>query len=781
MIEPTDSLFSFRAIVARVAAFTLFGLLAGFALFAIEAIDRTVVLSHSIHGPGSAVALAALMGVTVLACGIFGFLLGVLVIPLEVPRQAIAAVGRRLAPKLGPLAVDAMSAIVAAIIVAVLLKMLSGAFPHVLEHPIERLVNKFDDRMLRIPFVKANWMHLYTLALFGASAAIIWAHAWIFRPHGRRSRLIAAAVTIAGAAALAGCYWFDSRAFFARYEYTIHWPLVTGYVLMTVLLVGFLLRATTSMRWAAGGTRFALGFGAALMLFGCACTVYAAAAMDVNQDVKALFWNRSVIARRPYEIARRLIDRDGDGFSPVFGGGDPNDADASVHPLAPEVPANGVDENGIGGDLPAEAAAAAPRRAQPGEFLPVSDAPRWDPKYIPADAVDVASPEAAQPRNGATASDRPNVILLTIDCLRADHMSLYGYHRPTTPNIDRHAANGLVFEYAVSTGTNTGHSFASLLRSSYMEAIFDRNVPTLTQLSKQAGYQTAFINARQLGDWLTPRRWHRYRPTMIGDFDVLHLEREREWTAEELTDHAIRYLDALPAGQPHFTWIHYMDVHMPREGHPSYGFGDRDVDVYDAEAKYTDEHVGRLLDHLKATGTLDRTILFITADHGESFLAHGTRDHSNKPYADQNHVPLIVLAPGAAPRRVATPVAHIDIAPTAAAFAGLPVPPVYRGIDLLAASRLAEFPRRVLVGETPRNGIETNFFAWAWIDWPYKYVYDVRYGAHELYHLERDPQEQINLIELEPERATAMREALGRWLDLETAAPLQARAASEAP
>jgi arylsulfatase A-like enzyme len=233
----------------------------------------------------------------------------------------------------------------------------------------------------------------------------------------------------------------------------------------------------------------------------------------------------------------------------------------------------------------------------------------------------------------------------------------------------------------------------------------------------------------------------------------------------------IGYVDRVDlAACPQFLWIHYMDVHMPREGHPEYGFGNRDIDVYDAEIKYTDAAVGRLLDHLRDKGILDNSIVFITADHGEAFVEHGTQDHSNKPYADNSHVPLVVLAPGISPRTIPTPVGLFDIAPTALAYNGMGVPDVYRGLDLLHAATLAEFPRRPIVSETPRNGIETSFFAWAYIDWPYKFMYDVKGNIQELYNLETDPNEQKNLIDRDPDRAAVLRTALGRWLDLESVA-----------
>jgi arylsulfatase A-like enzyme len=778
-MNPQDtSILAPRAVAARIGAFALFGLVAGAVLFAIETVDRLVVLRQSVDGPGEALQLALLMGATVFGAGVVGLLLGLVAAPLEVIRQVAARLLSRVPQLPSGAVLDAVSLVVTALVVAAALKLISGRFPDGLEQSVHRLVLRYNDRISPIPLVVEHWKALYTAVIFGFALAIMWAQAWIFAPKRRWSAALALSVAAAAGIALAWCYQFDSRAYFGRYEFTIHYPLVAGYTVMTTLAAGFALRAVTSMQWGRAWNRRATAWLLALAAFGVGCYGYSYFAMDANQNVKALFWNRSVVARRVFEASRKLADRDRDGYASAFGGGDLDDRNPSVHPFAPEIAGNGVDDNCIGGDLSPEEASSRPRAPLPGEFVTVADAapPPFDPKAVPAGAVDVASPEAARPVAGTPA--RPNVILITIDCLRQDHTTMAGYHRDTTPNIARYGEGGLVFLRAIPHGTNTGHSFAAMLRSSYMEAIFDRNVPTLTQLLKREGYRTAFVNARRLDDWLTPRRWHRYRPTMIGDFDVLHLDgEEREWTADQLTDRTIAYVDAQPKDQAQFLWVHYMDVHWPREGHPEYGFGSRDVDVYDAEVKYADAAVGRLLDHLEATGVLDRSIVFITADHGEAFLEHGTRDHSNKPYADNSHVPLVVLAPGLAPRRVETVVGMIDIAPTALAHAGLAVPAVYRGIDLVAATRAGEPPHRVVVSETPRNGIETSFFAWAWIDWPYKLVYDIRGNTTELYDMASDPGEQQNLVERDPSRAAAMRAALGRWLDLETVGPSMDRAA----
>lgn len=777
MVTEETSILSARAAASRVLAYAIFGLVAGVVLWLVESADRLSVLAPGMNGIGEAALLTALLAVAIFGSGIAGLLLGLVATLLEIVRQLAARAVERVRRDLPPMVLEAASLVAAAVLVTTVLKTVSGQFPGVLEVSIERLVVRINDRLTPIPFIVSHWKAVYTFVIFLFTTAILWAQVWVFRPKGRWSAALAGLVTAAGAVALGICYSFDSRAFFARYEYTIHWPLVVGYTVMTVLLVGFASRAVSTMSWGRAARRSTLITALVLAAAAVGSMVVAAVAMDSNQNVKAMFWNRSVVARRTLEIARKVVDRDGDGYSPIYGGGDPDDRNAAINPFAPEIAGNGIDDNGIGGDLTPEEAAFRPKVPAPGEFVPASEAPAFNPTVPPAGAVDVMSPEAGRRPAAGAFTKRPNVIIISIDCLRADHMGTYGYGRDTTPNIDRIAASALNLSYAIPHGTNTGHSFCAMLRSSTMEGLFDRNVPTLTQLLQQAGYATAFINARRFDDWLPPRRWHRYRPTMVENFDVLHLDGEREWTAEQLTDATIHYLDGLPADRPHFLWMHFMDVHMPREGHPEYGFGSRDIDVYDAEIRYVDGQVGRLHAYMRERGMLENAIVFITADHGEGFLEHGTKDHSNKPYADNSHVPLLVVAPEAPPRRVDTVVGLFDIAPTALTHVGLPVPDVYRGLDLIGAARQPEFPVRPMVSETPRNGIETSFFAWAYIDWPFKYVYDIRGGTHELYNLADDPDEQRSLIEIDRGRAAQMRAAFGRWLDLETVNPPVVQAA----
>jgi choline-sulfatase len=480
-------------------------------------------------------------------------------------------------------------------------------------------------------------------------------------------------------------------------------------------------------------------------LLGVGSLVYGALSMDANQNVKAHFWNRSIVARRVFQLARYLTDRDGDGYAATFGGGDVDDANPAVHPMAAEIPGNGVDDNCIGGDL----------TTSPHE--------RGALYSSPISAVSAASgslsSEAQPPRD---------VIVISIDCLRADHLGTYGYSKPTSPNIDRFAEESLVFENSYSQGTNTGHSFTSMYRSSYADDIFDDRIPSWSRVLGQRGYQSTLINAVRTDAWLNAARWAKYTE-LTKDFVDHHREGDKVWNAAALTDESIAYFDQLDRSKPHLTWIHYFDCHRPRKRHTDHDFGRSAAGIFDSNVAYVDVHVGRLLAHLRQTGVLDRSIVFIIADHGEAFLEHGAMDHSNKPYLNNTLVPLIVHAPGTGPGRFHEPCGLIDVGPTALGFVGIAAPPFYRGIDLLASVRSGALPSRPIVSETPRNLIQSPFFSWALVEWPYKIVYDTRSSTTEIFDIANDPGEQRNIADREKELTERMRATLGRWLDEETA------------
>lgn len=316
-----------------------------------------------------------------------------------------------------------------------------------------------------------------------------------------------------------------------------------------------------------------------------------------------------------------------------------------------------------------------------------------------------------------------NVIIISIDTLRADHMSAYGYERDTTPNIDRFARTARIFERAYSTSPFTSPSMVSMLTGLYpgrhgIRLLWQQIEPdlvTLPDMLATAGLQTAAVISNiVLGN----------KATGLGDrfgfFDEAMDDSQSqrpdmlERRADATTDAAIAWLDdQRDPAQPFFLWVHYIDPHCPYDPptdklldfeHPTAqplaadsipssvredGILDglEYVDRYDEEIAYTDQHVGRLLNHIAESGLLASSLIVITADHGEhlidgdgSFFSHGfgVRDAVVR-------VPLIIHGAGARAGRIPQPVSICDVMPTALAAVGLETPPNIDGRSLLGA------------------------------------------------------------------------------------------------
>jgi arylsulfatase A-like enzyme len=725
------------ALLRRVAAHAVLGLVAGGAIFLLEAGDRLSVLRDNLDGAGELAWLGLLLAATALPVGLFGLAAGFVLTTADAIRLRIAA-------RLGLLPErwrGLVGLLAAAAVAAGALRALSGLFPTVVQGPFVRHLLRFDQRLVPLGPLAEYPRVTYTVALALVVLAMMALQAYLFGPRGPKARIVALAVgSVLGVAAVGG-YVADSRVEFTRYEYVFHIPVEIGYsALALVALVSF-------ARAFGDPTRVALSRGvlvvAGLFLALAVSSVAAGAvAMDASQNVKALFWNRSVIARRVFQLGRILTDGDGDGFSSRFGGGDAADANPRVNPLAAEVQGNGVDDNCVAGDL---AAGEAPQGAVFARRGPEYEGPQAEP---------------------ARAAGR-DVIILSIDCVRADRLGCYGYSKPISPNIDRLAAESLLFENAYAAGTNTGHSFSAMFRSGYGVDIVDDRIPGFAGVLNERGYASTLINAVSSYSWLEGARWSKYKQ-IAEDVVDYHTNAESLWDARRLTDEAIAFFDAADPATPRFTWIHYYDVHHTRNFHPEHDYGRDNEGRYDGNIAYVDEHLGRLVEHLRKTGVLERAIVFVIADHGEAFLEHGAQDHNNKPYQNNTHVPLIVRAPGVAPGRVREPVSLIDVGPTALGFVGIDVPSSYRGIDLVRAARAGAVPRRDIISETPRNLLQSPFFAFALVRWPHKVIYDVESYTLEVFDLEKDPGEQHNLADRDPELAARMREAIGSWLDRET-------------
>jgi len=357
-----------------------------------------------------------------------------------------------------------------------------------------------------------------------------------------------------------------------------------------------------------------------------------------------------------------------------------------------------------------------------------------------------------------------NIIFLSIDTLRADHMGIYGYKRSLTPNLDKFARKSIFCQQSYSIGTNTGHSFASILRSALGDGIFDSSIPSIAEVLEQKGYQTAFITSPKTDNWLNKKRWAQYKTIIMNGFqEVVHQE-PKTWDAAEMTDKSIELLKRLQEKGKFFAWIHYLDPHTPYVHHPEYDYGQGDLNIYDSEIAYTDAHIARLLEFLESSGLMKNTLIAFTSDHGEGFLEHGEVEHGGLPYVEQSFVPLWVYKPEIVPTKISKPVSHIDLAPTMLGFLKIPVPTGYEGQDISKIALDSTLAHPYVITETPRNIPEGTFFAWGLTEGHWRIIYDSVGNNWQLYNLTNDALEQKNLVDLELEKFHDLRTKLAEYL-----------------
>jgi choline-sulfatase len=312
----------------------------------------------------------------------------------------------------------------------------------------------------------------------------------------------------------------------------------------------------------------------------------------------------------------------------------------------------------------------------------------------------------------APTPDPPSdLLLIVIDTCRQSRMSLYGYRDPTTPHIDAFAAEGVVFDLAVSHAPQTLPSVASLLTSMHppehgvrVNGLFRLPAArlTLAELLRDAGYHTgAVVSAFPLDPRFGIEQGFShydadFRQSLLTPPDAVHGGFEQR--ADEATDKALAWLDAAPDASPWFLMVHYFDPHMPQE--PPEGFRDR-RDAYDGELAFTDAEIGRLLARMQVRGRLDDALVVLVADHGE-VLSEEFTGHAGSLAEPAIRVPLVLHHAGRLPAgvRVEAAVGLVDVAPTVLEILGLPVPPGFRGRSLLPLLEGAADDARGVYSET---------------------------------------------------------------------------------
>jgi arylsulfatase A-like enzyme len=355
---------------------------------------------------------------------------------------------------------------------------------------------------------------------------------------------------------------------------------------------------------------------------------------------------------------------------------------------------------------------------------------------------------ARPPRRRVDAGDPRNVVLITIDTLRADHVGAYGYTRATTPRIDALARRGIVFEQAFTFWPKTRGSMICMLtglypsRNGYDQAhrdLYDFN-PTLASVLREAGFTTAAMvdNANVSRDVGFGRGFERFSEawTVRG--------RSEADNARAISDAAIRFVGVTRDG-PFFLWLHYVNPHAPYTPPPPYDsvFDDAAaqagpaltpvvgfhgglprrwarpgrsllgyyVGQYDGEIAFVDGEVGRVLDGLASSGRERDTVVVLSSDHGESLGEHDYYfDHGEDLFDPCLHVPLIVSAPGGpGGLRSATLASTLDIVPTILDAVKVRYPPNLAGASLWPAVIGAEAPvRERLYAENDRGLVGTH-------------------------------------------------------------------------
>jgi arylsulfatase A-like enzyme len=381
----------------------------------------------------------------------------------------------------------------------------------------------------------------------------------------------------------------------------------------------------------------------------------------------------------------------------------------------------------------------------------------------------------AQPGNAANllaAPPRPpNILFIVIDTLRADHVSSYGYERPTSPTVDSLAHQGVLFESAFSTSSYTAPAHASLLTGRYPyehgvqwithRPVFDGRYPTLPEALRARGYRTAAFSANRF--WFTREQgfgqgFVRFEDTFrspvkmamrtvygrqIEDAVIKSIAEDYPWRtrASGINSSVLRWLKQ-DSDRPFFAFLNYFDVHDPYFPPRSYRskFSDlenpggivnsyqnrfnpemtsqqiqNEIDAYDGAISYVDDRIAELMTQIRGLGLGDNLLVIITSDHGEAFGEHGAFLHPNSVYREEIHVPLVIWRPGQIPAGVRVP--HpVTIAALPATI-----------MDLVDQGGQNDFPNQSLIRfwenpkalfDLPLPLVEMEHWPWMYVDAP---------------------------------------------------------------
>lgn len=370
-------------------------------------------------------------------------------------------------------------------------------------------------------------------------------------------------------------------------------------------------------------------------------------------------------------------DRDGDGEGSHFGGADCDEGNPARHSRAAEIPGDGIDQDCDGTDPGAGAKAITTATATAAATALATGA-----------AASATTASAAQGPSGG----KPDILLITLDSVRADRMSAYGYDKPTTPKIAELAQRGALFERAIAVASDTQRAYTPLVTGvRFAKAARDKREwptllsdnDTLAERLHRSGYITAAVTSFT---WLSDERGF---DQGFDRFETVYRDAHPErGVTGPLAVRAARKImsDMADRAQPVFLWVHLFDAHEKYLEHRGLDFGKGRGGAYDGEVAFVDQQVGALIEAVAKGPRAARTAIVVHGTNGEGLGEHEVEGHNGELFEELLRVPLVIAMPGAAPAKIAAPVSMIDLVPTLLDIAGAPKDGT-DGVSLLPEAR----------------------------------------------------------------------------------------------
>lgn len=385
----------------------------------------------------------------------------------------------------------------------------------------------------------------------------------------------------------------------------------------------------------------------------------------------------------------------------------------------------------------------------------------------------------------------PNVILIVIDTLRADHLGCYGYARNTTPNIDKLANESILFKNIIAPSPWTCPSIGALFTSRYPASlgiteasinISDKFV-LLSEVFKEHNYKTHGIISSV---YISSKYGYAQG---FDSYDEENAKGEQDISSPSITQKAISFIEQNRSNK-FFLFLHWFDPHYSYMLHEKYNYypdyngpiysgmninelwfkapymSANDIThikaLYDSEITFTDEYIGTFINRLKALGLYDDTLIILTADHGEEFSERGDYyiGHTRKLFQEMIHVPLIIKLPGENKGKIINePIGLIDLMPIIIRYANLKIPAEYKfdGI-VININDVNTFRNKKIISETRWN---LNFQSLIWGDW--KFIQYPEMSIKMLFNLKDDPIELRNLAKTHVDKTNEMETVLKEW------------------